>query len=95
MLRACNAEINEKERRTRQASQMGLNPHCYLENVCVKIRSEEIPCKSFSNFKKTETSPHLTFCLHLAAFLSPGIGYRTVVFKYPGYVRSVNQMRLF
>ena len=52
----------------------GSSPYRYLANVCVIIRSEEIPCKSFI--------PNiLNFFLHLVAFLSSGIGYRAAVFQ--------------
>ena len=45
---------------------------------------------------------HLTACansidifLHLIAFSSPGIGYKSAIFKRVKYVHSINQTRLF
>ena len=55
--------------------------HRHFASVCVMIRSKEVPCKSFSNFKKQKRPDISFFFSHLVAISSLGIGYKAAVFQ--------------
>ena len=74
------------------------HPYRYLANICVIIRSEEIWCKSFSNFKNQKRPNIWYFCSHLIQihchFYHQVLVIEMQFFKYVKYVHSINQMHL-